>query len=53
MTAIDYLDMKMLDDKAKILYMSSVYSPILNSWTKKILGPTGDLQMGQIVVVED
>jgi hypothetical protein len=53
MTAINYLDMKMLDDKTKILNMSSVYSLILNSRTKKILGPAGDLQMGQIVLVED
>jgi hypothetical protein len=53
MTAINYLDMKMLDDKTKILYMSSVYSLILNSRAKKILGPAGDLQMGQIVLVED
>jgi hypothetical protein len=53
MTAINYLDMKMLDDKTKVLYMSSVYSPIFNSRTKKILGPAGDLQMDQIVLVED
>ncbi len=53
MTAINYLDMKMLDDKTKILYISSVYSLILNSRTKKILGPIGDLKMGQIVLVED
>ncbi len=44
---------EMLDDKTEILYIGSVYSPILNSRTKKILWPAGDLQMGQIVLVED
>ncbi len=53
MTAINYLEMKMLDDKTKISYIGSVYSPTLNSRTKKFLGPAGDLQMGQIVLVED
>jgi hypothetical protein len=53
MTAINYLDVKMLDDKTEISYTSSVYSPNLDSRTKKILGPAGDLQLGQIVLVED
>jgi hypothetical protein len=53
MTAINYLDMKMLDDKTEILYTSSVYSPNLDSRTKNFLGPAGDLQLGQIVLVED
>ncbi len=53
MTAINYLDMKRLDDKTEISYTSSVYSPNLDSRTKKFLGPTGDLQLGQNVLVED
>ncbi len=43
----------MLDDKTEISYTSSVYSPNLDSRTKNFLGPAGDLQLGQIVLVED
>jgi hypothetical protein len=46
MTAINYLDMKMLNNKTEISYTSSVYSLDFISITKKFLGPAGDLQMG-------